>query len=51
MPFVTTLRAHTTVHANRDLLETEETPAKVSTRTDITWRKVHNEMVELAEVK
>ena len=29
MPFVTTLRAHTTVHANRDLLETEETAAKV----------------------
>ena len=29
MPFATTLRAHTTVHANRDLLETEETAAKV----------------------
>ena len=51
MPFVTTLRAHTTVHANQDLLETEEIPEKVSTRTGITWRKVHNEMVELAKVK
>ena len=29
MPFVTTLRVPTTVHANRDLLETEETAAKV----------------------
>ena len=29
MPFAKTLRAHTTVHANRDLLETEETAAKV----------------------
>ena len=29
MPFATTLRAHTTVHANRGLLETEETAAKV----------------------
>ena len=29
MPSVTTLRAPTTVHANRDLLETEETAAKV----------------------
>ena len=51
MPFVATLGDPTTVHANRDLLETDKTAAKVSTRTDITWRKVHNEMVELAKVK
>ena len=37
MPFVRTLRALTTVHANWDLLETEETVAKVRIGTDITW--------------
>ena len=51
MPLVTTMRAHTTVHANWDLLETEETAAKVRTRRDITWPKVYNQVIELAKVK